>query len=150
MNSLSWLIYWADTAPSLAMFVSFLSFFGFLVSCVLLAINITEGSETRGSWIEEYDPVDDKNKSRNVYKYTDSARIAQKLWFSRLTVPLFLILWGASFLVPSKDTFYLIAASQAGEDAIKTPEFTKVRSVINKWLDNQLSTEDKKDEPKSD
>lgn len=50
-------------------------------------------------------------------------------------------MWGGSFLVPSKDTFYLIAASEAGEQSLQTPEFGKVRQVINKWLDGQLHDE---------
>jgi hypothetical protein len=70
--------------------------------------------------------------------------------FAPFLAPLFFILWGGSFLVPSKDTFYLIAASQAGEQAIKTPEFLKVRNVLNKWLDEQAgpSSDDKTDDDK--
>jgi hypothetical protein len=59
-------------------------------------------------------------------------------------LPVFFLLWGGSFLGPSKDTFYLIAASEAGEQTLNTPEVSKARIVINKWLDDQIKPEDGK------
>lgn len=131
MNDLSWLIYWADAAPNLSTFVAIASFLLFVASLVLLGINLSGSEETRRDW--------NGSDQEWVYKYSDAARVCQKLWFAKILAPLFFVLWGASFLVPSKDTFYMIAASEAGEEAVQTPEFTKVRKVLNKWLDDQLS-----------
>lgn len=133
MNDLSWLIYWADAAPNLSTFVAITSFLLFVASLILLGINIFGSEQTRRDWDEE--------GQDRIYKYSDDARVCQKLWFARILAPLFFVLWGASFLVPSKDTFYMIAASEAGEEAVQTPEFTKVRKVLNKWLDDQLVPE---------
>lgn len=36
----------------------------------------------------------------------------------------------------------MIAASEAGEAAIQTPEFTKTRQLINKWLDEQIKPDE--------
>lgn len=41
--------------------------------------------------------------------------------------------------IPSKETFYLIAASEMGNKAVQTPEFDKIRKIVDKFLDRQLN-----------
>lgn len=48
-------------------------------------------------------------------------------------------------LVPSREAIYLIAASEAGEQALESPEMQKARKVINNWLDKQLKGTEKAD-----
>jgi len=43
--------------------------------------------------------------------------------------------------IPSKETIYLIAASEVGEAALDTPEVTKIRAIINKFLDEAAAPE---------
>jgi len=118
MNKLSWLIYWADTLPSLASAVgSVFSMLALICLLVTLIVSISQGLEGDGV-----------------------KGPPQVVMFS---FPVFLFLALSSNLIPSKDTFYLIAASEAGEEALQTPEFSKVRQVINKWLDDQVAPEEK-------
>jgi len=42
-------------------------------------------------------------------------------------------------VTPSTNTIYAIAASEYGEEALKTPEATKARAALNAWLDAQLA-----------
>lgn len=116
MNKLSWLIYWADAAPHISEFICIIGFMIFIISLFLVFVGLIGcgGDEARG---EKY--------------AVEIAPRFRKLW--PLTLVAFLM-WGGSFLVPSKDTFYLIAASEAGERAMQTPEFVKVRQVLNHWL----------------
>lgn len=156
MNNLSWLIYWADAAPSLANFACVLGFLlfalslsgtiGYLVTAASYR-KITAFDNAIAAW--RNGPTDLRGKEPK--SYDDAYRINSDdrgfaVWHPNFKVfpfltPLFFLMWGGSFLVPSKDTFYLIAASEAGEQALQTPEFGKVRQVINKWLDGQLHDE---------
>lgn len=134
MNQLSWLLYWADVLPSLSAFIAVLMFFGCGASVILLVFHFVGGEETRGY---KFDGTDPRYMEPDLHKYTDDARTCQKLWWAKLSLPICFILWGSAFLIPDKDTFYMIAASEAGEQAVQTPEFAKIRGVINKWLDEQ-------------
>ncbi len=148
MNSLSWLLYWADVLPRYSTWMSFLSFFLFAVSIVCVFfyyLGSQDTRERRGKYVpsENRDPLND-DPWEYILEYTDEARVCRSLGWSRWTAFLFFILWGVSFMVPSKETFYMIAASQAGEQAMQTPEFSKARAVINKFLDDQLKNEEPK------
>ena|ERR1044072_2167488 len=139
MNNLSWILYWADAAPAVSRFIAILGFMIFVASLFLGLLGWT------GFFGDEVKAKKSDEAGGNVYdfdRYGYSLEMAprfRKLW--PITLIAFL-LWGGSFLVPSKDTFYMIAASEAGEQAIQTPEFTKVRGVLNKWLDDQIKSDE--------
>jgi len=118
MNNLSWLLYWADVLPSLATTICVISILGTIISGYFTLIYFTAGF---GDW-------------------THDQQYLARFRFSPHLAGLFLFLAVFSNIVPSKDTFYLIASSEAGEQALKTPEVTKVRQVINKWLDEQVKS----------
>lgn len=60
-----------------------------------------------------------------------------KPWISRFAYASVIFLLLAVFL-PSKDTIYAIAASETGEQILKTPEASKARQALNAWLDKQI------------
>ena len=41
-------------------------------------------------------------------------------------------------LIPSRDTVYAIAASEMGEEALKSKTATKAMQALDKWLDKQI------------
>lgn len=45
--------------------------------------------------------------------------------------------------IPAKETIYMIAASEVGEEALATPEVAKIRMLINKYLDEQNAETEK-------
>lgn len=121
MNNLSWLIYAADVLPALG------RWFG--ITAVILAS--VSGFSLIAVTIEDV--------------WED-----HKAWFFKVWISLsFLIIFSA--LCPSKETIYLIAASEIGENVIETPEFVKIRTMINTWLDENggLDAADL-EEPKKD
>jgi hypothetical protein len=113
MNQLSWLLYWADVLPQCATAVALFATILALFSAAMTVLYFTAGL---GEWQHDRD-------------YTARFR------YFPFILALALVLGIASNLVPSKDTFYLIAASETGKQALETPEVSKVRAVINKWLD---------------
>lgn len=134
MNDLSWILYWADALPSLALFVCMISF---SIAAICFYFSIDYFSYKNETWGK------DENGQE---KYTPKAQAVQALWWAPYALLAALVLCGASFMVPSRNTFYLIAASEMGEEAVKTPEFAKLRGVVNKFLDDQL----KVDQPKGE
>lgn len=50
--------------------------------------------------------------------------------------------------LPGKQAVYAIAASEFGEEALKTPEANKARAALNAWLDKQISQKPEKEESK--
>ena len=57
--------------------------------------------------------------------------------FKVLIVTVFLLV-----LVPNKDTIYLIAASEVGEEVIESPITQRLATKIEKYLDNVLETKE--------
>lgn len=47
--------------------------------------------------------------------------------------------WAASALIPKKDTLYAIAASEMGEEALKSRLGQKSLQAIEAWVDKQIS-----------
>ena len=145
MNDLSWMIYFADISPSLARFVGVVSCVLAVISAFMVMIYVAGSEETHERYT--YDS-DGRRSGPPIVEYTDAARSYQRLRFTLWTAPLFLLLCGASNLMPSKETIYLIAASESGEYLLETPEAAKAMAVVNKWLDKQLADDAPKDAEK--
>ena len=59
----------------------------------------------------------------------------------RLTLPTCALFAILAVFTPNKDTLYAIAASEVGEEVLKSPETTKARAALNAWLDKQIGDE---------
>lgn len=121
MNSLSWIIYLSDVLPGMATGVCAVSSAGALVSAAVFGAFV--GIKSDGH------DVSDK-----AFKITGTL------------APVLIVLALLTNLVPSKETFYLIAGSEAGETVLTSPEAGKVRKVVNKWLDEQLTDGENNDQ----
>ena len=116
MNHLSWLIYWANTLPNLASAIGVVATllsaaFSIAVFIRILAISGGE-SDAKG--------------------YIHATR------FLPYFTPIVMLIGLASSLVPDKEAFYLIAASEMGQTVTETPEFSKLRTILNNILDEQV------------
>jgi len=141
MNSLSWLLFWADVLPQLASWLCFAAFFAFLGLMVSFILGVTDilGDASK------VERLYDHTKGEYVFaEKTETSTYAMARRFQKIGyfAPLAFLLWGSSFLVPTKDTFYLIAASETGEQVLKTPEFEKIRKVINNYLDKTVAADE--------
>jgi hypothetical protein len=111
MNELSWIIYLANTLPNFASALGIL----FGMSAFVYALAFIVLSLASEDW----------------YRF--------KLYRTYI-IPFFLVIFAISFtnLVPKKEAFYLIAASEMGERAIKTEEFKKLTEIINLELNSRI------------
>lgn len=127
MNSLSWLLYFADILPAMATAWAVISFFALLGWCLITVIRLFEGGP------------ENTNTRENPFMqgwYTHIPKI-QKLLFWTATV-----LGIISYSIPSKDTFYLIIASE-GAEVIVTDEsakkmFKDVQSIVSLQLEEMI------------
>lgn len=126
MNRLSWMIYLADVCSNIGFPAGVFSILGVIagvVSTIIKAISKAGESE------------DDK------IAYAVSTSI------QRCAMPVAIISIALSILAPSKDTVYAIAASEMGEEVLKSPEVSKARQALSAWLDKQIG-EPKKEQTK--
>lgn len=118
MNTLSILLYLADIFSSLTDIAGVL----FSVALIgLIILLVVRGVSIADSTLAE---VDNKKSTLNFLVIT--------------LVTGFLLVF-----VPSKDTMYLIAASEIGEDVIESPVTQRLATKIEMYLDNVLKIEEK-------
>jgi hypothetical protein len=133
MNSLSWLLYFADILPAMAEAWSVIAFFALLGWIAITVVRLFED-----------DPANANTKDNPFQRgwYTHIPKI-QQLFFWTAT-----ILGIVSYSIPSKDTFYLIIASE-GAEVIVTDEsakkmFQDVQSIVSLQLQEMI--DEKKDD----
>lgn len=135
MNRLSWLIYWADVLPSVSSFVALFAGLLTLLFGGLSVFFFFAKDETT----KIYRFNDAQNFKEEILVPSDVAKAAKSVWWAPYAVLVSLLVWCGAFFVPEKETFYLIAASETGEEVLNTPEAAKLRGILNKWLDDQLA-----------
>jgi hypothetical protein len=129
MNDLSWFLYLAGVAPNIAGTLGFFAIILGIASIPAIGFRIAAGFNC------------DLEDQRDV----QILRLSKRLGF---IVPILCVLLAVvSALIPSKETFYLIAASEIGEQVVKDP---RVQGVTNKsfqaieaFLDEQITKAEK-------
>lgn len=118
MNSLSWLIYLASVCDELRGVSVLITILG-AIATIVLAIH--------WKWRIDFDGREEEESAKKLF--TGSFKMSAIAF----AVAAFIVV-----LVPSKDTIYAIAASEIGEEVIKSPEASKARQALNAWLDKQI------------
>ncbi len=117
MNSLSWFLYLADVLPNLGGTFGIIGIVGIVVSLLTgLLATIAYGDGAIES---------------------DAYAAIRKTCYKVLAGSLISILISA--FIPSKDTIYLIAGSEAGEYVVNTPEAQAIIDDIHEVIRHQLS-----------
>lgn len=134
MNSLSWMLYLADVAQSASGFLGFVTILGGIVGAGSWAARLALGSSpTIYSW---------DDKEAKTAEHRELVGIAKK---ASIYLPIAALATGTlSVAIPTKDTIYAIAASEMGEQALKTPTADKAFKALNAWLDRQIAPEPSK------
>jgi hypothetical protein len=118
MNSLSWMIYFGDVSGGLVGFsIAMACVFGITSTGMSIAYVAT------ASYPNDDDAV--------VFN-----KVAAKV--IRWTIPVFALMALMACFVPSKNTVYAIAASELGEQALKSKTVTKAQAALDAWLDKQI------------
>lgn len=121
MNNLSWFLYFADVLPGL-----------FVPVFVVLSLALGAGALCGFIGFMSFH-ADGSAVGKATYDHV--AKYAGKLIF--FWVVLLLIV----SLTPQKETFYLIAGSELGEQVVKTPEAQEILNDIRKVIKQQIKAE---------
>lgn len=118
MNSLSWFIYAADVLPNFSWMggVCFIT----LILFTLVTVIVSGSCADEGPDLEKF-----AASFRGSY-----LKIA----------PFLIVLTLFSFLIPSKETIYLIAGSEAGETVVTSEAGQEMLNDIHSVIKHQLST----------
>lgn len=129
MNTLSWMIYVADTVPSIGTWLSVVG-----AASSVAGMGLTIGGTvpwTRYSWDRDETAWADKMAVKDKL-----AKGGPKLVVAGLCMML------AGGLIPSSRTIYMIAASQAGEQIVTSPDAVEMmgdlKAIIKKRLKDDL------------
>lgn len=131
MNQLSWLLYIGDVLGNIGptfVILSFLSAIGVIFYVVAYC--------TTGDNLSNYEW--DKDKTARL---TKDRRVAKG--YATLCLSLMFVFALIATFCPSKDTVYAIAASQVGEQILKTPLANKAEKALEGWLDKQIKVDEK-------
>ncbi len=122
MNDLSLIIY----------LISVISKLGGALEFLIIAIMVAGGLLALPSLIVYAEEYDDDEKQKKGLLFLDI--------YKKTGITLCCLFLVNSFLPPER-TMYLMAASELGEEIINTEEFNKVKTIINKKLDEYLIEE---------
>ena len=129
MNDLSWMIYAADLVGGLDGTAS-----GIAGIATLAGIGSTIGWFALGSNPECYSFED---KEARVANHAASRQtLAKAIKWSLIGAPAAMLV---ASLIPSANTVYAIAASEVGEEVVKSPTATKAMKALDAWLDRQIT-----------
>ena len=115
MNSLSWMIYLAEVSGNLSALTEIIA---------VASIIVFLGWPIRNAWLRDFMDGNGVCKAP-AKKLVGAAIIASTV----------------SLLTPTSDTVYAIAASEMGEEVIKSPTATKAMKALDAWLDRQIAGE---------
>ena len=125
MNTLSLLLYLTDVIYSFTGWLFFGLLFGW-VGYAVWRLTVHLWAEDTYSW--DSSETKERKKALRLLPYLPSKKW---FWISGLSI-LFLV------VVPSKETFYLIVASEAGEAIVETPEAQDLLDDVKEIIDIQL------------
>jgi hypothetical protein len=119
MNNLSWLLYLADVLPKFH--------YSLFIMSIIAAVGTTfffflGSTNCFGDLRDDHPTV---------------LRLRKLYWGP----PFFIALALLSALIPSnRNTYYAIAASELGEQVLKSPTTNKTIKALDTWLDKQINT----------
>ena len=123
MNELSWLIYAADVSSGLSFVAGVFAFIG-AIAVFVVTIYASFGKD------DYYVKVGDEHWLR----FHDIQKKALTKW-SRIPIAATLV----AALLPSSNTVYAIAASEMGEEVVKSETAGKAMKALDAWLDRQIA-----------
>ena len=124
MNTVSWLIYIGSLGDTPAF-----GMLGFVSFVAAVAATIT--------WWVAKSPGGESDKDA-VYVAAITRRVRRVAW------PLCVAVWAVAIFIPSKSTMYAIAASQVGEQIVRSEVAADATKALHSWIKKQIEPEAKK------
>lgn len=128
MNNLSWLIYAADVSVGLSVILGISGFFATFSGAITLIWATFSG--------EPYIYRGEQREKRIAQHEATKATVKRR---SPRLIAAGLSAWILVAVIPSKETVYAIAASEMGEEVLKSQTAGKAMQALNAWLDRQIA-----------
>lgn len=135
MNTLSKLIYLGELSQSLSGLLTFVSVV-LAVGAIALTVHYYV---SQASIIDSLSRIARYGETVADFKKEITGSVKVKLWPACLCGTLCVLTAFTAAALPSKDTVYAIAASQLGEQVLKTPLANKAEQAVETWLDKQIA-----------
>lgn len=124
MNSLSWLIYFGTFSSSAGAFMAFLAFVGAVLAIIGFVFTVIWTDSTRKEQQEKY----------TAFNQRGSGLISRGL-------AMLIVCGTVSVILPDRNTVYAIAASQVGEQIVKTEIASDATKALHSWIKKQIEPE---------
>lgn len=125
MNNLSLIIYFAEVVHGLGAFLMMLIFLSAVASVVA-------GIGCFATYDEKYEEKTHENTKKVL----------------RVSIPIFLLLSVIMIFLPSRNTIMMIAASEYGEQTLKSNDVQEIvnpaKKILKNWIEQQLVESEKK------
>lgn len=135
MNSLSWLIYAADVSQS----IDVVTILGSVGAGALVGASLYTDTSERRAWDHQ---LNENRRYPSLYAKPEGERpgTTQPLaGLRRNALIAIAAMVSVNIVFPSAPTLYAIAASEVGEQVIKSPTATKAVKALDAWLDQQIA-----------
>jgi hypothetical protein len=134
MNNLSWMLYFAEVCENIGVFFCIIGLIGTLISLIAIIISYC--------FMSDYRCYNEVNNEGVTVRF-DKNYLFARGWFktARCVLPVCFFLWTVGLALPSKQTIYLIIASETGEEVIKSETGKKALEAVNRYLD-KVAVED--------
>lgn len=126
MNQISWLIYLSNVSGNIG---GLLVLLGIVVGVVAAVYFVT--SVCMFNDVYQWDDNETKTKALKNCKAMRQ--------FTPLLIVVCFLFWIAAAFCPSQETVLAIAASQAGEQLLKSPTANLAEQALNAWLKRQIT-----------
>ena len=140
MNQLSWLLYIANVAGTLSAVTAWLAILCLIGGIVCLLVWVgnkdyaLEQYQTKdrefGQPYLHTRPIEDVKEGKAFLK------TVKQIWKTLFTASTMLLI--LTIITPRSETVYAIAASEMGEQILKTPTASKAVKALESWLDKQI------------
>lgn len=127
MNRLSLVIYLADTLPRFANVLLTCGIITIVVIAAITLVRMISKAEHTDNYTKQY-----QKDKYEYYTNFDVMYYVKYIWIG-------VLLLSVSALVPSKETFYLIAGSEAGEYIVESEEGREIIEDIQEVIKLQLN-----------
>lgn len=146
MNSLSWLLYIAGVSGSFGVLLIWMGIFLVFGGGVLYVLSVILRQDGLKPVEFRYGATEDSQSYKNgVANKKEMLGWAKSTSFwGRSMIIIGVVGWFIAAGLPSKETVYAIAASEMGEELLKTPTAAKATKALDAWLDKQIAEQTKK------
>ena len=140
MNQLSWLLYIANVSGTLSAVTAWLAILCLIggAACLLVWVG------NKDCALEQYQTRDREFGQPYLHTRTiedlkegkDFLKTVKQIWKTLFTASTMLLV--LTIITPRAETVYAIAASEMGEQILKTPTASKAAKALESWLDKQI------------